>query len=61
MRYLMIVCLALLSACSTVNTKTLSYCDTDENKFIGITFYTEAKCKGYSNSESGTEISIPGE
>ena len=49
----------LVTACTTTQERTLEYCDTETQSFIGIPFRRDANCLGLSNSEAGSAISIP--
>ena len=53
------VVLLALAGCTTVQEKTIQYCDTESRQFIGLTIATQSNCIGVSNSESGREITIP--
>ena len=53
------VVLLALAGCTTVQEKTIEYCDTESRQFVGITLSTQSNCVGISNSEAGREINIP--
>ena len=53
------IVLLALAGCTTVQEKTIEYCDTESRQFIGITITTQSDCIGLSNSESGREIKVP--